>query len=280
MCRHKTNSPTKKIWPFLIITFALASPSYYKIVSTGTLSIDNGQWISVLMWAPGIAALVTCLFFKGNLKGLGWYPGNIKYLFIGYFIPVIAGFVVYSVLWLTGIGKFSSITFVNQLSTSSFIYALLYMSTVGVFWYSGMTALGEELGWRGFLAPQLMSIAGYTKTALISAAIWSFYHYPILLFSDYHSTAPIWYAFIMFTINIIAISFVAVWLRIKSASVWPSVLFHASHNLFVGHVYETLTIDTSATEYFSTEFGAGLALIYSICACYFWKNRTNLKQDN
>jgi len=274
------NSPVRRIWSFLIITFVLAGPSYYKIVSTGTLSVDNGQWITILMWAPGVAALVTTLLFQGNLKGLGWQPGNAKYLFTGYFIPVIAGFIVYSCLWLTGLGKFSSVTFINQLSTDSFLYALFYMSTVGVFWYSGVTALGEELGWRGFLAPQLMSFAGYTKTVLISAVIWSFYHYPILLFSDYHSAAPTWFAFIMFTISIIAISFVAVWLRMKSASVWPAVLLHASHNLFIGHIYETLTIDTPATEYFATEFGAGLAVMYSICACYCWKNRMNLEPKN
>jgi len=270
----------KRIWGFLILTFALASPSYYLIISAGTLSVDNGQWVSVLMWAPGLAALVTCLVFQHNLKGLGWYFGKVKYLIFGYFIPVIAGFIIYSSIWMTHLGEFSSERFVNQLSSSSFIYALLYMSIVGVFWYSGMTALGEELGWRGFLAPRLMGIAGYTKTALISSVIWSFYHYPILLFSDYHSAAPTWYAFIMFTANIIAISFIAVWLRIKSASVWPPVLLHASHNLFIGHVYETLTIDTPITEYFATEFGAGLVVIYSVIAWFCWKNRNSLRYDS
>ena len=81
----------KRIWGFLILTFALASPSYYLIISAGTLSVDNGQWVSVLMWAPGLAALVTCLVFQHNLKGLGWYFGKVKYLIFGYFIPVISG---------------------------------------------------------------------------------------------------------------------------------------------------------------------------------------------
>ena len=223
----------KKIWTFLFVTLAIATPSYYLIIAEGSLAAANGFLVTALMWAPGFAALITCCIFQRNLKGLGWGLGHIKYLIIGYFIPVVAGLIIYCFVWTTHLGNFSIEIFLDQSSSHSLTLSLFYMASVGVFWYSGMTALGEELGWRGFLAPQLMDSSGYTKAALITSIIWALYHYPVLLFSDYHSSTPTWYALTMFTLSIVGISFVAIWLRIKSNSVWPPVFLHASHNLLL-----------------------------------------------
>jgi membrane protease YdiL (CAAX protease family) len=34
-------------------------------------------------------------------------------------------------------------------------------------------AFGEELGWRGLLAPNLAGIMGYTKASLVGGAVWA-----------------------------------------------------------------------------------------------------------
>jgi len=54
---------------------------------------------------------------------------------------------------------------------------ILVQATLGVL-ISCLTALGEEIGWRGFLVPQLASVTSFTKTALISGLIWAVWHYP------------------------------------------------------------------------------------------------------
>ena len=264
-----------KIRRYLFITLALAAPFYYLIIHAGTLAAGKGYYVSFLMWAPGIAALISCLIFQGNLKGLGWKPGKIKYSLFAYCFPLIAGLVVYSFAWLTNIGRFSTEIFLQQIPSSSLTKSLFYMATVGVF-YSILTAFGEELGWRGYLAPKLVGIFGYSKAVLISSVIWLCYHLPLILFSDYHSSTPVYYAFIMFSLSIIGVSFIVTWLRLKSDSVWPPVLFHASHNLFIGHVFDPLTVDTPKTEYFTTEFGLGLAVVYLACAFWFWSKRTEI----
>ncbi|MCB0834069.1 MAG: CPBP family intramembrane metalloprotease, partial [Bacteroidetes bacterium] len=134
--------------------------------------------------------------------------------------------------------------------------------------------------WRGFLVPHLARITSFSKTALISGAIWSIYHYPLLLFSDYNSGAPTWYSMACFTLLVFAASFPFAWLRIKSGSLWTGVILHASHNLFVQAVFDRITVDTGTTRYFTGEFGIALAVVSSAVAYYFWKRRTEVEQSN
>ena len=112
--------------------------------------------------------------------------------------------------------------------------------------------------------------------ALISGIVWSMYHYPLILFSDYTSGAPRWYALLVFTWMVIAASFVFAWFRLRSGSVWTAVILHASHNLFIQEIFDPLTVDRGMTKYVTTEFGAGLAIAYTLAAWYVWRRRGEL----
>ena len=57
------------------------------------------------------------------------------------------------------------------------------------------------------------------------------------------------------------ISFVWTWMRLKSGSLWPGVVFHAAHNTFIQQFFDPLTVDNSKTRYVAGEFGAALAVI-------------------
>ena len=90
---------------------------------------------------------------------------------------------------------------------------------------------------------------------------------------DYSSAAPKWYAFLMFTVSIVGVSFVATWLRLRSGSVWTGVILHTSHNLYIQGVFDGVTVNLGYTEYFTTEFGAGLAMVYVVAGWWCWKRR-------
>jgi uncharacterized protein len=75
---------------------------------------------------------------------------------------------------------------------------------------------------------------------------------------------------------VIGISFAFAWLRLKSGSVWPAVVLHASHNLFIQGILTPLTEPTALTPYVLDEFGVGLALAGIVVALLFWRRRGEL----
>jgi membrane protease YdiL (CAAX protease family) len=81
-------------------------------------------------------------------------------------------------------------------------------------------ALGEEIGWRGFLVPELAKTTTFFNTALISGAAWALWHYPLIIFGGYNGGTSIPYSLFCFTLAVIAISFPMAWLRLKSGSLW------------------------------------------------------------
>ncbi|HEY1342414.1 MAG TPA: CPBP family intramembrane glutamic endopeptidase, partial [Bryobacteraceae bacterium] len=155
--------------------------------------------------------------------------------------------------------------------------ALILAVTVG-FIPSAIFAMGEEIGWRGFLVPEMAQVTSFTATGWITGLAWSVYHYPLILFANYNSGTPKWFATIVFTWMVTVSAFVYAWLRLRSGSVWTGVLLHASHNLFIQEIFDPMTQDRGATKYVTTEFGVGLALAYSVAAIYFWRRRGELPE--
>jgi uncharacterized protein len=272
----------KKILFFLILTFAFSSVFYYLIISSGSIQ----KYSLGLMWCPGIAALLTQLIFQRNLRGLGWRFGKAKYLLLSYGLPVIYGLVVYGTVWLSGLGKLipeemarQAALQVNIQMQSPILFLIVYgliMATLGLV-VSCLSALGEEIGWRGLLVPELSKETTFTKTALISGAIWSIWHLPAVLFSDYNNSGtPLWFGLICFIILTVGMSFAFAWLRLKSGSLWPAVILHASHNLFIQAIFTPLTGNTGITAYVIDEFGIGLALAIIPIVYLFWRKRADL----
>ncbi len=283
-----TNENRRKgIITFLIITAALSAIFYYFIISSGTLQAAGGLYIFGLMWCPGIAAIITRLIYQRNLRGFGWRLGKLRYLLLGYAIPFLLALIAYAVIWLTGLGgRFYDEEFVKAIANryglvtqSPAMIIAFYLAISGIVGVisSCVTALGEELGWRGFLAPELAKTTTFTKTALISGVIWAVWHYPGILFADYNTDTPNWFAIITFTIYIVGISFVITWLRLKSGSLWTAMLLHASQNLFVQAFFDPLTIDTKLSPYITGEFGIAMVIVYAAAAFIFWKRRGELE---
>jgi len=135
---------------------------------------------------------------------------------------------------------------------------------------------GRRARLAGLLVPELAKVVSFRQVGLLSGSVWVLFHVPAIVVAGYHSRAPIWFGLVVFAISFMAISFVLAWLRLKSGSVWTAVLFHASHNLFVQDVFDPLTRSGPATQYVTTEFGLGLAFVYSAAAIIAWRYRKGL----
>jgi len=138
------------------------------------------------------------------------------------------------------------------------------------------SALGEEIGWRGFLVPELSKTTSFTWTSLTSGIVWSLWHYPILIFGDYNAGTPTWYGLTCFTVMVVSGSFIFTWMRLKSGSLWTGALLHASHNLYIQAIFSPLTRDTGKTAWYIDEFGCVLPLVVLVFAVYFWSKRREL----
>jgi membrane protease YdiL (CAAX protease family) len=281
-----SKSSKNKLITFFAFLLALSSIFYSLIISNGSIYANGGIYTLGLMWSPGLAAMLTQLIFHKTLRGLGWKPGKFKYLAIAYILPVLYCLIVYGFTWSSQLGNVPNPEFFQALQTNygisfeqegiALLIFIMIMATFGVF--SGLiSGAGEEIGWRGFLVPELCKSMSFTKAMLLSGAIWAAWHMPLLLFADYNMPGvPKLYALIMFVIMVMGISFAFGWLRLKSGSLWPAALLHASHNLFVQNVFTPLTEQKPITPFIIDEFGVGLAIMGILVAIYFWRKRNEL----
>jgi membrane protease YdiL (CAAX protease family) len=267
-----TQNTRRRIIVFLGLTILFSAIFWVLIIQAGQLSAGQ-LYILGLMWSPGVAALLTTFIFQRNLRGLGWGRGPLRYLLLSYALPIAYAGVVYGLTWLLGWGAFTT---ENVPEGQSWPLFVLRNATV-IFLLGGFfPALGEEIGWRGLLVPQLAKLTSFTNVAFISGAIWALWHYPLILFADYHASAPRWVALLCFSVLVIGISFAFAWLRLKSGSVWTAAILHASHNIFTQSIFDQLTRDTGFTTYITTEFGIGMAVTAVIVAVMFWRRENAL----
>jgi membrane protease YdiL (CAAX protease family) len=102
-------------------------------------------------------------------------------------------------------------------------------------------AVGEEIGWRGFLLPRLMNAGLGQWTALaLTGAIWGFWHAPLVLsgcMSPGHPLVGMIYAVIFSTL----LGIVYGWLWLASGSVWVSAVAHAAGDTISRRVEFLLT---------------------------------------
>jgi membrane protease YdiL (CAAX protease family) len=132
------------------------------------------------------------------------------------------------------------------------------------------TATGEEIGWRGFLVPELAKVLPFTGVALQSGVIWAAWHYPITSVVYRDVGLPAWFWLLTFTFVAIAISFVQAWLRLKTGSVWPPIFLHASHNLWMQQIYSPLTTEREYPQWVAGDLGLTFVVAAAIVAVVFW----------
>jgi membrane protease YdiL (CAAX protease family) len=104
---------------------------------------------------------------------------------------------------------------------------------------------------------------------------------PLMIGANYHGEGtPIAYSLLCFAAMIVALSFVMAWITLKSRSFWPAALLHATHNLFVQAVFDGATIETESTNWWTGEFGAGLAITISVVAFVLLRSSKRIDRRN
>ena len=228
---------------------------------TETLICRGGpEWLYlILMWIPALAATVAnCISFRENgepfsLKKLfakgGFRKCRLRYVLLGCLLPLVYLLVPYMVYW--------------RLYPENFAYHgdplvlvlkdILPVLVIGIL-ISLMSALGEEIGWRGFMVPALYERLGLNKTLLISSLFWCCWHLPLLIGGDYMPGTPLWYQLPAFVLCIFPVGVMAGLLTLESGSLWPAAFLHAAHNNYDQMVFQVITAGANKM-YFVSETG-------------------------
>ncbi|HZQ69968.1 MAG TPA: type II CAAX endopeptidase family protein [Terriglobales bacterium] len=279
------DTPKRATALYLLLTLAFSAVFWSLVIWSGHLGMGFGLVVAGVMWCPALAALVSCRLLGRSIRSLAWRWPSGGFIAAAYFVPLAYAAVAYGGVWALRLGGWNS-EFVSMVAQrfgvrlppwALLALYILFAATGGMI-RSLSTALGEEIGWRGFLVPELAKQMSFTKLSLLSGAIWAAWHSPLLLFADYNAGTNRWYALGCFSAMVISISFVFAWMTLKSGSLWPAALLHASHNLFVQGIFDNLMRDTGRTLWYTTEFGCALALASAAAAMYFWTRRAEVSQ--
>jgi membrane protease YdiL (CAAX protease family) len=281
-------SSKKSVRLFLLLVTIFAALSYTLAFKMGDDNRAGG--IFLVQFSPMIAAFITRLVYQRNLCGFGWGWGKTRYQLAAYVTPFILATISFSLVWVLGFGGLSvepvvqeaqtglADTFGLNINSSLLTLAILILinGTLGLIVAFG--AVGEELGWRGFLVPELYKHYSYAKTSFICGIIWAVYHYPLLIvLMAPRLEVSAWPLLVATLIGGIGLTFIINWFRIKSGSVWTAVLFHAALNIHNQGFFQNLTVKASwLTNYVSGEHGFMLAIVSAVAAYLFWRRRDSL----
>ena len=269
------------VFLYLTLTAVFTTPWVLLLLRAQSLDIGRGFVIHTQMWAPALAAFTCCAVFRIPVKFLGFRWPGMRAIGWGYLLPIAYATTAYLFLWSTGLAPSDLAGFLRasqkslHLGTGAGLLNAALILTFGVL-QSTVSATGEEIGWRGFLVPVLAQRFNFTGIALASGLIWALWHFPLIVFGTYSSSAPKSVALLCFTVMIIATGAMAAWLRLKTGSVWPAALLHACHNAVIQWLFDSMTVETGRAAWFAGEFGVGLAVVSVLFAIPFWRDGVSL----
>ncbi len=236
----------KPLTTFLILVFLISWPLFlvplaFKNADVQTRQIITTVAFALAMWGPGIAAIVATLTSGGSFRNLNLRRLGPKrfYLWAWLLFPILT--IVSSVVTvLFSIGEFDpNFTMINDMLPASVTLnpALIVAAQVGVALtiaplFNTLFAMGEELGWRGFLLPKLLPL-GQWKAILISNIIWGLWHAPAIAQGLNYPGYPI-AGILMMVVFTLLLGTIFSWLSLNTKSPWAPALAHGSVNAVAG----------------------------------------------
>ncbi len=272
-----SKSEHREVWTtifiFLAIVTSLSTIFHLAIVNLMPTSL----YVGPLMWSPAVAAFLTLRIRGRSISSLPWQWGKWRYNCGAFLVPVLYVSAAYALIWAFGLGgvpnedtlaRWAKEAGLEGMSAPALITIMvLLLGTVGCI-RAMSTIVGEEIGWRGFLIWELRKVLPFGGIALVSGVIWSFWHWPIVIY--YGGGDPV-VQMAIFTVTTTAMSTIMAYFTFKSESMWPAILFHAAHNVYLQKIFDPLTIKGENTALWTGENGLMIMTTTSLLALYFWR---------
>ena len=255
---------------YVAITFAVSWSIQYLMIRGRGIN-DIGLDL-LLMWTPGLVAICLSIFVFRNFKDIGFRFGQLKYYGMAYAIPAATACLILLTLIALGQGEFEVNPALIQKKGSlakALIAILIKGPLLGVVMGS-LSALGEEIGWRGFLQSRFINLKA-RHSFLIVGVIWAIWHWPLILFSNYATSAIPALSLFIFSIVTASFGIIIGYLRFRSGSVFVPMLAHGVHNMWIQAIYPAFLKPGPLDAYLGGESGIINAVIYLLAALFIYK---------
>ena len=259
-------------WGVWAVVYLLGGMENLPVFTVGSL---------LAMWCPGIAALICGRYvtpMPARDLGLRW--GNLEryasiYVFVLLFLIAAMGLSV-------GLGL-QEVNATLEPLRSEIVeqpypfndpILVVFVTIVGSFTLAALAnslfALGEELGWRGYLLAKLAPL-GMSRASLLIGLIWGVWHAPAI-FMGYNYPGHPWLGALFMVWFTLGWSVIFTWLRQETRSVLAAAFGHGLLNAVAGlPLLLLLDIDSPFYSLIRAPLGiTGLAPLTLLALFAFW----------
>src|SRR5690606_34483819 len=180
------------------------------IIANGGVRNFGPLWIVALMCIPGALSIVLRLILKSGFGDAGFRVGKGRYYLYAAAVPLLLALLVGLISAALDIRNFSPVSLEQLTQLGPILLSVLGLGLIGAF--------GEELGWRGFLLPKMIS-GGIKNSYLFSGLVWASWHLPLIAFGGFYQVDNGLLMALIYCVGIIAMSYVFSELRVRSGSV-------------------------------------------------------------
>ncbi len=233
---------------FITISFGTAYLLDYTIILSQPHTPLSIAVLTLRMMTP-LAGVIAALMVEGvklreGLWRIGVRVGRVEFIVVAVAIPYAAltlsiplslamGISVSSLseLITTIMGQVSKIPLDESLLVFLILVNILFLNTIIGATLNAIIALGEEVGWRGYLLLRLQKHVGFTLAAILSGIVWGLWHAPLIyhLGYNYPGHGGI-LALLVFTLYTVVVGYTYSILRAVSASLIPPAIAHGVLN--------------------------------------------------
>lgn len=215
---------------------------------------------TLLSYSPAIASLIARLTLRESIKDVSFrLRGDLtaQAMLIAWLWPVFCGLATFGIAWSAGLTRFAWTSVGWEYGTWG-PENLLGLSIAGMPVLQGfalrmlaslffsipacLQSFGEEVGWRGYLLTRLFD-ARIPAPVFWNGLIWGLWHIPFFLAWETDRNLPERrsISLFFFVANTIALAYLLSYLRLRSGSIWPAVLAHASGNTILLWAFDGFT---------------------------------------
>lgn len=244
---------TKRILIFLAFAFGIPWVAALAFYLSGMLESNPNQAVMLVNYifisTPALANVAARLITREGWKKL-WLRPNFKrgwkYYLAAWLLPLLAAIPGSLAFYLIFPQSFDpsatkareQIVILQSAAAGSpwmAVLALILEKMLVQGLLVSVLAIGEEFGWRAYLLQKLIHRFGSARNAAVLVGlIWAVWHMPLIFMGL--STDPgivagsrdIFLFMLMYPISTISTSILLSWATLKSGSVWPAALGHAT----------------------------------------------------